>query len=76
MSETYTIQPESKNCIYEEGHYCKRLTTGKKATIIYTRNGVVIIDTLTEEEKEEVLKSDDVLLNPYDTLYRNVRRLV
>ena len=69
MSKTYTIEPENKNCIYEEGHYCKRLSTSKRATIIYTRNwrwGSFEI-TLTEEEKEEVLKSDDISLNSYDT---------
>lgn len=69
MSKTYTIEPEHKNCIYEEEHYCKRLSSGKCATIIYTRNwrwGSFEI-TLTEEEKEEILKSDNILLNSYDT---------
>ena len=69
MSKTYTIEPESKNCIYEEEHYFKRLSTGKRANIIYTKNwrwGSFEI-TLTEEEKQEILKSDNILLNSYDT---------
>jgi len=69
MTTTYTIEPENKNCIYEEEHYNKRLSTGKCATIIYTKNwrwGSFEI-TLTEEEKEEILKSDIILLNSYDT---------
>ena len=69
MSKTYTIEPEHKNCIYEEEHYFKRLSTGKRATIIYTKNwrwGSFEI-TLTEEEKQEILKSDNILLNSYDT---------
>ena len=67
MSTTYTIEPENKNCIYEEEHYCKQISTGKCATILYTKNwrwGSFEI-TLTDEEKDEVEKSDDILLNSY-----------
>jgi hypothetical protein len=69
MTTTYTIEPENKNCIYEEEHYNKKLSTGKRATILYTKNwrwGSFEI-TLTDEEKEEVEKSDDISLNSYDT---------
>ena len=64
---TYTISPENKNCIYEEGHYSKQISTGKIATILYTTNwrwGSFEI-TLTEEEKKEVLESNDISLNSY-----------
>ena len=67
MTTTYTIKPENKNCIYEEEHYCKQISTDKRATILYTKNwrwGSFEI-TLTDEEKEEVEKSDDILLNSY-----------
>ena len=56
MSKTYTIEPENKNCIYEEEHHSKRLSTRKYATIIYTKNwrwGSFEI-TLTEKEKQEI----------------------
>ena len=67
---TYTISPENKNCIYEEGHYSKQISTGKIATILYTTNwrwGSFEI-TLTEEEKKEVLRS---ICEPQDSKYFN-----
>lgn len=64
---TYSIGPENKNCIYEVGHYSKQLSTGKSATILYTtcwRWGSFEV-TLTEEEKDEVLASNNVCINSY-----------
>ena len=64
---TYSIGPENKNCIYEVGHYSKQLSTGKSATILYTtcwRWGSFEV-TLTEDQKEEVLASNDVCINSY-----------
>ena len=66
--KTYTIGPEYKNCIYEVEHYSNTISTGKNATISITRNyrwGTFEI-TLTEDEKESLLTSDDILLNSYE----------
>ena len=66
--QTYTIGPEYKNCIYEVEHYSNTISTGKNAIISITRNylwGTFEI-TLTEDEKESLLTSDDILLNPYN----------
>ena len=64
----YIAIPKYKGCFEEVGHYTKRLSTGKIATLEYTtawRWGECIIE-ITEKERRDIIQSDAVCLSKYE----------
>lgn len=66
-TKRYIAIPKYKNSFQEDGEYTKDLDSGKRATIICTtewRWGECNIE-VTEEERKEILKSNEVRLSDY-----------
>ena len=67
ITKRYIAIPKYKNSFSEDGEYTKDLDSGKRATIVCTtdwRWGECVIE-ITEEERKEILKSDEVRLSDY-----------
>ena len=69
MRETklYTIRPEYKKSVYQTEEWTNILSTGKKVILeitTYFRYGDFEVE-LTNEQKNEVLKKDEIILNDY-----------
>ena len=67
ITKRYIAIPKYKNSFSEDGEYTKDLDSGKRATIICTtdwRWGECVIE-ITEEERKEILKSNEVRLSDY-----------
>ncbi len=66
-TKRYIAIPKYKNSFQEDGEYTKDLDSGKRATIICTtdwRWGECILE-ITEEERKEIIKSNEVRLSDY-----------
>lgn len=70
MEETklYKISPEYKKSVYQTEQWTNQLSNGKKVVLeitTYFRYGDFEVE-LTEKEKDEILKKDDIILNDYN----------
>lgn len=67
MSKEYKMTAKYKKSTYQEEHWLKTISTGKKVEFLITtffRWGVFTIE-LDEKEKEEILKKEEIILNDY-----------
>ena len=67
MSKEYKIKAKYKKSTYQEEHWLKTISSGKKVKFLITtffRWGVFTIE-LDEKEKEEILKKEEIILNDY-----------
>ena len=67
--KTYKITADYKKSTYQEEHWTNQLKNGKYVMLHVTtlfRWGTFEI-TLTDEEKEDILKKESIILNDYDS---------
>jgi len=67
-SHIYNITADYKKSTYQTEHWRKQISNGKIVTLLVTTYfywGTFEI-TLTDKEKEEILKKDSIILNDYD----------
>lgn len=67
MSKEYKIKAKYKKSTYQEEHWTKIISSGKKVEFLITtffRWGEFTIE-LDEKEKEEILKKTEIILNDY-----------
>ena len=68
-TKTYKIKADYKKSTYQEEHWTNTLKCGKHVTLHVTtffRWGTSEI-TLTDKEKSEILKKNNIVLNDYDS---------
>ena len=67
QTKSYKITAKSKKATYEEEHWVNTIDNKevKLNVTSYYRWGTFTIN-LTDSEKEEILKKDDIVLNDYD----------